>query len=66
VAQSIPDTDSVEVALIAATFHLINRYGDGGPKQDCKDFIEVYEVLNALVKDGAGEAHARLEKQKSG
>jgi hypothetical protein len=67
-AQAIPDTDSVIVALIAATLSLVESsefYSSQKIERRCQSFVEVYEVLSTLVQEGAEGARTILEASKS-
>ena len=67
-AQDIPNTDAPHVAIIAATFRLMEdtyTYSDADFETRRQLFIDTYEALSALYEKGPAEARARLEASSS-
>lgn len=66
--QLLPDTDNVKVALIAATFLLLDqtRAWTGALLEErLNAFINTYEVLSTLVEFGAHQARKEAGTEKS-
>jgi len=68
----LPNTDSLPIALIAATLDLIKPTGPAAARaqrtieERLQDFVDTYEVLSACVTKNPDEARARLKARQPG
>jgi len=62
--QSIPSTDKIHVALVAATLALMEtttEYAKAAIEQRQQIFVDTYEILVKCVTQSPDEARVRLE-----
>lgn len=67
--QHIPSTDTLHVALIAATLALVTTtlgYSQRSIAERQQIFVDTYEILFACVAQNADEARARLKARQPG
>ena len=67
--QHIPSTDTLHVALIAATLALMestSTYATGSIEQRQQIFVDTYEILYACVTQSADDIRARVKARQPG